>query len=1843
MSSVETKELDLVGKVELRIALTETDAKLQAILKIYLAPLLLKLASEHLSVRNKVISVCHHVNTRIKSPSIELPVGALLKQYKETSNNLVRHFDLLYIQQGIERISIADQISQIPIILRGLATNYSESVANTASLFNLFLRLLHNLPLPSRGSNEDQKLRAELGFSDNPKDAEFVAKWIGKLILYTPTSSTSTQSPGLSKSECDFLQLYGKEDTWRSGTSGSLSLVDTKVVAARFLASGAFTDSERFVPALEISADANSRLSEIGDDILKRAIQAVSMEDEALIVTLLELYLGKQQPEPVTAVRLPLRIKILVQLCRSKKVTQRAEEIIQIVNDGLLPQTPTTSASSRVVSHGLEASKLRKQVFSFVNWVARIGAPHDLNAIAPPIVAKIREYIESRGWPKVESEEQGSRPLEAESRAYGYESIGLLAAACPERLLLDPNLDLLRWLFRSLSEDTSGKDIAISIEGALASVLGPFANNQRVDLEAPLEELLLFNMSIDIGSSERGEIVVRSTRYAAVRFANRCLPFANVRARRINLLAIDRGTQERNEVVEEGKKGLDPYWYKNLNPIAGSLSSLAPESHEKYQLPKFMNLVQEILGDHKARLSSALPSAILFCRCILLHDALKEHGKAPQMDTDWKRNLDALAFNNEENRVQLKIHLSSQFGSIPESSNPLNILLSSAFSGFSVENQAGIDDIADSLLDLSTVSPPRILDNLARRTAELEMMLYSSQRPSRTTAAHLWGLLAVRSSCPSLAKAKLIDGYWDRAALWTKAIGSEVHRVHGSILALAYFLARAEYSNEAKSTEIEAANDRLRQLALAILGSSRDKELIDAAIIVIDQLSLFGVLTISSFSETQDATGMLDKLTGEAKKGNEKAVSALGHFAMQCPEVDEEGSLLAKVFTILYDQHNIRQAEVQFSVGASLTCASAGFHSTSLIGVFDLDGEPHPIGARKNCVTQVITKIFEDCKTTKPALRQACVIWLLCFVQYCGHLPEVVEMLPTFQLAFKSFLSDRDSLNQESAARGLTLVYEKGDRSLKDDLVRDLVGTFTGSTANLAGRVSDETQLFEPGALPTGDGSVTTYKDIMSLASEVGDSSLVYKFMSLASNNAIWSSRAAFGRFGLSNILSDSSVDGYLSKNPKLYPALYRYRFDPNTNVRNAMNDIWNALVKDTSATIELYFDVILKDLLKNVLGKEWRTRQSCCAAIADLVQGRPLQKYEGYLAEIWTLTFKVCDDVKETVRTAAMALARVLTGIVTRSLEGGTASSTNARKMLDQVLPFLLSPSGLESSAQEVQGFALSTLLQIIKSSKPEVLRPYVPDLAGRLIALLSSLEPQAVNYIHLNADKYNMTTQQIDDIRLSSVRASPMMEAIERCIDTLDEDTMQKLCDTFENVVKSAVGLPSKVGAARSAVSLATRRTFLFRPHADSFLRMLRRQVLDRNETISASFAVACGYVARSATDKEILKLVDYCKKLYFDSDDDRHRAVSGDILDAVAKNAADRFASLAVDILPFVFVAKHDTNEHARDLFSDTWNESVGGSRAVSLYLSEICAMILPNLDSNRWSVKHTSASAIADVVTVVGKEISREQVQVIWPALEKALSGKTWEGKEAVLEAMITLAKNSDITETLPPVAQKMQTIIFRESKRTNQRYRPYAFACLGDFVDLQKHTDLYNEVCDIAIPPLEELLDSGDSMDVDSKTGGPSSKSTSEVNLANASRALLQSIYSENLAREELGKRLQRTLPLITKVIKRKDRGTTATIIEAEKGFAQKLTSQDMDSDIVEDILASEVVPYLFEQDNRTEDTRIAAANIAGALARNCRRGGKLHGLLRTELAQASQRERALAAQQNLDKAVQALR
>ncbi|TLD39235.1 Tryptophan-tRNA ligase [Venturia nashicola] len=1746
-ASAEERELALVNKVEMRIALASSDDKLEALLKTYLPPLLLKLTSEHLSVRNKVISICQHVNTRIKAPSIQLPVAALLKQFKEHPQSaLVRHFDLLYIQQGVVRLSDSQRGDLLPVLFKGISADISEPNKNGATLFQLLLQALQQYKLPPKGSKEDDGLRKTLEVTDD--DAKTLAAWFGKLLLLSSlrksTDGGKGMPPGLSEAEFDFLTGYGKPGVWDPTTEGGLLLSKTKISTLQFLASGAFKDEERFLPALFASADTNSNIVDRGEDITKRTVSNVDIDDKSLIAQLYGLYLGGSSNPAVTPA---LQVKILSILARSLVSTSFTGDFTKIVERGL--------AVGESAVKGREAAKLHTAIFTFARFYLRHAKPEELAQVTGLLVQRLTDFIVGQGWPSPEP------TVDLELRRLAYELIGLSAKAGGKR-----DLELLEWFFKSLSEDGSGSETAVSIEEGLSNLLGAFSLKSKLqegvaqkgtdgDItmedsaeqeEYDLSQILLERMKPAENTVGQDTKYRRSTRYVAVRFANRCLPYRNTIARWINILAVGGVPGESQEVAEEGKKGLSPYWFRMLNADRPELwakhvgqqpSGIAND--QEVEFPDFTELFKTIFpfyhthGDDFAHDAtphiegfmrerrSAFSPAISYCHRVFCSQALSSSGIGFDIDVDWERKIETATSTDLTSRQGGRDYI-RRLVSTDEKSTTLALagLMRTSFDGLTFDRGVGIEESHNIFLSLLTLCPTDFIERYEFATIQNHLIpsFKSNNEQIRSAAAKSFGIL-VASEQPGGISAT-IQSLVEVIQRWKSAVGSGINEINGTVKALGFTISRIALRGSLDA-ELKNPLERLQEVVVSILKDSSDTTLLDAAYSAVEQLSIFPVYQKELQLDPDTIKSMTEKISEKAQTGSEKAIGALGRFAVCLPEDLTEDSSSHLLDEKLYKLHEIRQMEAHFAVGEALCCFSSGWDSTVLKLELDMDC-PSPTNAKTRTLKRILDRTIKDCRASKPSLRKASVIWLLCLVQFCGPLPEVQGSLRACQAAFKHCLSDRDELVQEASSRGLGIVYEKGDRALKDDLVRDLVGSFSENKTNLAGNVTEDTQLFEPGALPTGDGSVTTYKDILSLAAEVGDSSLVYRFMSLAANNAIWSSRAAFGRFGLSNVFSDSSVDGYLAENPKLYPKLYRYRFDPNPNVQRSMNDIWNALVKDSNTTIEANFDAIMEDLLHNILVREWRVRQASCAAIGDLVQGRQFSKYEKYLSQIWTQTFKVMDDIKDSVRVAAASLARVLTGILVRSLEAGESSAKSADGMLKNVLPFLLSGSGLESSAKDVQGFALHTLLQIIKKGSGKILRPFIPELIERMLGLLSTLEPEAINYIHLNASKYNLTEEKIDGMRLNSIRASPMMEAVERLLDLLDDDAMAKTAVAIESAMKSSIGLPSKVGCSRVLVSLSTRHRHLYNPYADRFLKLMEKAVLDRNDTVSSSYAAAAGYTARVASDKQILQLMAFSKKLYLTSENERHRAVSADIIHAVSKHATDRFGNLAVDILPFTFISKYDGQEDVKHLADETWNDNVGGSRAVSLYLKEIMELAVELLDSPRWNLKHASARAVSAATEALASGIDgipKAQAEIIWPALRKALDGKTWDGKEVVVKAFAEFAKSVKDEEVRNKISPEVVKIALREAKRQNKQYQQHAIPTLGKIAAAFKTietTDWNKEVFDIVSPLVTDLTsEDDDAMDVDAGNGKKDGKLRDQI-LVGAVEALQLSLDPEQI-------------------------------------------------------------------------------------------------------------------------------
>jgi proteasome component ECM29 len=111
--------------------------------------------------------------------------------------------------------------------------------------------------------------------------------------------------------------------------------------------------------------------------------------------------------------------------------------------------------------------------------------------------------------------------------------------------------------------------------------------------------------------------------------------------------------------------------------------------------------------------------------------------------------------------------------------------------------------------------------------------------------------------------------------------------------------------------------------------------------------------------------------------------------------------------------------------------------------------------------------------------------------------------------------------------------------------------------------------------------------------------------------------------------------------------------------------------------------------------------------------------------------------------------------------------------------------------------------------------------------------------------------------------------MNAIDNCLDVMNESSMAELVPALQRAIKDAVGMPSKAGCARILVTLSTKRNILFKPYGDVFMKSIERVVFDRNATISKAWASAAGYLARVTSDKQLFRTAHFTKELYFASE--------------------------------------------------------------------------------------------------------------------------------------------------------------------------------------------------------------------------------------------------------------------------------------------------------------------------------------------------------------------------------------
>ncbi|MQL77614.1 hypothetical protein Taro_010025 [Colocasia esculenta] len=649
--------------------------------------------------------------------------------------------------------------------------------------------------------------------------------------------------------------------------------------------------------------------------------------------------------------------------------------------------------------------------------------------------------------------------------------------------------------------------------------------------------------------------------------------------------------------------------------------------------------------------------------------------------------------------------------------------------------------------------------------------------------------------------------------------------------------------------------------------------------------------------------------------------------------------------------------------------------------------------------------------------------------------------------AFSHLLGEQNELTQELASQGMSIVYELGDPSMRKDLVNALVNTLTGSgKRKRAVKLVEESEVFQEGSLGEGPGGgkLSTYKELCSLANEMGQPDLIYKFLDLANYQSSLNSKRG-AAFGFSKIAKQAG-DALQPHLRSLIPRLVRYQYDPDKNVQDAMGHIWKSIVADPKKTIEEYFDPILEDLLAQAGSRLWRSREASCLGVADLIQGRKFDQIAKHLKRVWIATFRAMDDIKETVRNSGDCLCRAVSSLTVRLCDSSLTAVSDTCRTIDIVLPFFLL-EGIVSKVPSIQKAAVTMVMKLSKGAGGAI-RPHLPDLVCCMLESLSSLEDQTLNYVELHASAVGIQAEKLDTLRIAIAKDSPMWGTLDVCLKAVDTRSLDLLVPRLVQLVRSGVGFNTRVGVANFITLLVQKVNADIKPFTSMLLNPLFHAALgEKSNAGKQAFATACAITLKYAGASHVHKMIDDTVALHLG---DRNAHIScATLLKNYLNIAADILSGYHAAVLPVIFLARFEDDQDISSRFEELWEETVGSeSITLQLYLGEIVSLLCDCVTTSSWASKRKSAKAIKKLSETLGESLSPFHHDLLKCLLEE-LPGRVWEGKDTMLFAVASLCSSCHkaISAQDPGIANLVLTAILSACTRKGKLFREAALSSL----------------------------------------------------------------------------------------------------------------------------------------------------------------------------------------------------
>ncbi|XP_072771015.1 proteasome adapter and scaffold protein ECM29 [Nerophis lumbriciformis] len=1651
-------ELNQLERVFLRLGHAETDDQLQDIISKFLPPVLLKLSSVQEGVRKKVMELLVHLNKRIKSrPKIQLPVETLLVQYQDpAAASFVTNFTIIYIKMGYPRLEVGKQCELAPTLLTAME---GKPQPQQDSLMHLLIPTLYHMKYPADAS----KMASPFNLTERPKTVQLLLEFMLDVLLMpygfvlsesptrpAPSSSQGASADGSSASSGQSLpqappgmNIYAAKRVIGEAQWTSEQLEQCKLGIVKFIEAKQVPEVETVVHLVVASSDTRHSVATAADLELKSKQSIVDWNNPSIINKIYKVYLGdvplktkggtmkhELKHEPVST---RVKLKILPHLLRSRFAAECFPANIQVVYDGLFGANTN--------------NKLLSLTLQFVHHIC----------IVCPDTNKPLGLMLLNGLTKLINEYKEDPKL----LCVAYSAVGKLSSRMPQ--LFTKDIALVQQFFESMCKEEP--DVRLAIQEALSMMVGAYANLQGALLN--LMEALVAAYIV------KPEVQVRQV---ALKFASTVFAPDHVPSRYLLLLAAG---DPREEVCGEARKVLRTFSKKTFEkegtkPIPSFPEMVAYIQEKACQRMK--TPAKYVVGTSAIPFNpSAFAEMVLYLRMCLVFSA----GATPLSAQLADMQDDAPAIG----RYVHSLLSSESLGWKGTEANPVEVYIDLLQQLLSA---VGGIPVMYCLLEVVSVCPEKLAPKFADKIDWIKSLMNTNKEDMRELAAQLYAVVVSTMTGNELQAAvhNLLKITKDNRSPETQ---------HGAVLALGYMVGR--YMSKKKSATYQAPVDKesvtsqddddIVAMATKTIGSFLDSSsalLAVAASTALGEVARNGPLLIPPEGEGLTKLSVVENLLAripsgkESAKAKERSIQTLGYL----PVGDGDFPHQKKLLQGLMDSVEAKQVELQFTVGEAITNAALGTRSGAVRDPWTCTEDqysPPPNVKNNDMVPWVLNSVLSKyIPSQNPHIRQAACIWLLSLVKKLSQHKEIKSHLKEIQVAFISVLSEPDDLSQDVASKGLGLVYEMGGEGDQQELVSTLVETLmTGKRIKHA--VSEDTEVFQGDGLgKTPDGhNLSTYKELCSLASDLNQPDLVYKFMNLANHHAMWNSRkgAAFG-FHMIATKAGEQLAPFL---PQLVPRLYRYQFDPNLSIRQAMTSIWDALVTDKTL-VDKYLKEILHDVISNLTSNAWRVRESSCLALNDLVRGRQADDIIDHLAEMWETLFRVLDDIKESVRKAADLTLKTLSKVCARMCE---STGSMAQRTVAALLPSLLE-KGIVSSVSEVRSLSIQTLVKISKTAGAR-LKPHASRLIPALLEALSTLEPQVLNYLSLRATEQEKSA--MDAARLSAAKSSPMMETINMCLQHVDVTVLAELVPRLCELLKSGVGLGTKGGCASVIVSLTVQCPQDLTAHSGKLMSALLSGIHDRSTVVQKAFAFALGHLVRTAKDSSVEKLLLKLSAWYLEKEEPVYKSSCALTVHAISHYSPDVLKAHAGVALPLAFLGMHqapgvdeDKDEsHDATLWGEVWQENVPGSfGGIRLYMTELIAITQKALQSQSWKMKAQGAAAMATVAKEQTGSLVAPHLGLVLTALLQGLAGRTWAGKEELLKAIGSVVSkcSSELQKPCPgqPTISEVLEVVLKECRKESLVYKMAALHCAGDVLHSCQE-DRFSDMNDILFPLIKK--------------------------------------------------------------------------------------------------------------------------------------------------------------------------